>query len=129
MDILSLSFVSLHIELAAVPNTVINILIGHLIEYSITGKHNEIMSLSYLEHLHLRVGNHHTGVPIFVFQFGFGVSEGSRHGETTWQNTDWTNDEVCLLVSFSFVFLNISSCSSLVNRSTPCNDSFVFIDI
>jgi hypothetical protein len=79
MDILRLSFVSLYIQLAAVPHTMVNVFIGHFIEDAITCEHDEVMSLGYLEHLHLRISYHYSRVPIFVLQLGFGVSKCSRN--------------------------------------------------
>jgi hypothetical protein len=63
------------INVARVPNTSADILIVHLVEYSITGQDNKVMIFSYLEALYIRNTSDNIWISSTKFNLSFWVTK------------------------------------------------------
>lgn len=126
MNILSNLFVFV-IDVTTVPHTRRDILIRHFIKDSITCQDNEIMIFVYFETGDIRFTNHNIWIASSEFIFSLRISKSPGYWKSTWKNSYWSYNKICIVFVLMLLLLCTSCSSCLVNLPSCCNYSFIFL--
>ena len=142
MDTLSGTVVGVRLPLIFVtgfPNTFWNVLVWHLVENTIWGKHNEIMVLLNLELTNFWFGFNYVHVTSSVCKLGFWITKSTRDWETTWKDSYRAYDvfglawflygAARLFLDFFRISLNALCRSSLVNLASSLDNPLILLNI